>query len=182
MAKKNGAPEPRQIKLRVRPVNVSNVNLKPEKHGHELVERVDVSIAFVLHRAEIPHVLALTTPGADPEALWYTGGEPRYSEIDGAIHLSTVYEGTARIGYANGTPVEFNGRLKKLAIVPIMDYELEVKAQVRVDPGPKVANIAMLSKIQVEQRCKFGFDGIVLTKPEPDDDGEGDNDAQEALL
>lgn len=170
MAKQKDALEPREIKLKVRPVIVTNVNLKPERHGHELVERVDVSIECVLHRDEISQFLKTVSGEKPTDLFWNENGDPELVELDGSFPLALKAVGTAKIGYTKDTAKEFGtGTLKKIAIEPMMDHKATMRCQVRVDPE---SYVNMLSRIQVERAAKFGFEGVVDEKPEQGEEGE----------
>lgn len=162
----------RDVAIRVRQVQVSNLNVKPEKSGKELVERCDLSIQFVLRTEELPHLLHADGAKA-ADLLWNDKGEPIFAELDGGLHLKTVIVGTAKLGHAKGTAKDFQtARLKKIVVEPMLDTQVTVSAQVRLDPE---GSLDMLSKLVIERAAKFGFNGAVLLKA-ADDDGDGDVD------
>jgi hypothetical protein len=167
---KDKEPPERPVKLKVRPIIVTNVNLKPERHGKDFVERVDVSIECLLQRDEITQFLKTVSGETPLDLLWDSDGNPELVELDGSFPLSLKIVGTAKIGYARDTAKEFStATLKKISLEPLLDHKATMRAQVRVDPEN---HVNMLSKIQIEHAAKFGFDGIVDEKPDAGGDDE----------
>jgi hypothetical protein len=169
----------REIKLNVRPALATNVNLKPERSGKDWLERADLSVEFILHRAELAQLLH--APGGNTELLWNDEGEPLLPELAAPLHLSIVVIGTAKIGYHNGSAIEFGtARLKKISLEPIAEWKCTVRAQVRVDPEK---HVDLLSRIgQVERKCKLGFSGAVLVHAEPGDEDAPAEDQTQGKL
>lgn len=180
MAKDKPEDAGREIKLNVRPALATNVNLKPERSGKDWLERADLSVEFILHRSELEQ-LVHTNEYKPEEVFWDSNGDPCLLELSGAVALGIVVVGVAKIGYSNGTAIEFTtARLKKVTLEPIAEWKCTVRAQVRVDPEK---HVDLLSRIgQVERKCKLGFTGAVLVHAEPGDEDEPAEDEKQQQL
>src|SRR3989304_10618744 len=64
-------PEGRSIQLKSRQAKVTNLNLKPEASGKDLVARADISIEFLLADKEIDQLVAFE---GGAELLWEEAG------------------------------------------------------------------------------------------------------------
>src|SRR3972149_2536549 len=78
-------PEGRSIQLKSRQAKVTNLNLKPEASGKDLVARADISIAVLLADKEIDQLVAFE---GGAELLWNDDGGPRLQELGGSIPRS----------------------------------------------------------------------------------------------
>lgn len=181
MAKDKPEDAGREIKLNVRPALATNINLKPERSGKDWLERADLSVEFILHRAELAQLIHTDAKNADAEVLWDQEGNPVLLELAGALALTIVVIGVAKIGYHNGSVIEFTtARLKKITLEPIAEWKCTVTAQVRVDPEK---HHDLLSRIgQVERKCKLGFAGAVLVHAAPGDEDEPSEDDKQQQL
>lgn len=180
MAKDKPEDAGREIKLNVRPALATNVNLKPERQGKDWLERADLSVEFILHKAELEQ-LVHTQEYKPEEVFWDSNGDPCLLELGAPLQLNIVVVGVAKIGYHNGSAVEFGtARLKKISLEPIAEWKCTVRAQVRVDPEK---HVDLLSRIgQVERKCKIGFLGAVLVHAEPgDEDAPTEDEKQQEL-
>lgn len=144
----------RDVQIKVRQADLNNLNLKPEKHGTALEPRSDLSLTFTLKRDELD-ALELT------QALWTGKGNPVLDHLAGPIALDFIFDGTLKIGPAGrGECDDFeNARLKKISVVPRLEWELEVNAQVRIDPEEELSE---LNRLLCAGKCKFGFVGKML--------------------
>lgn len=164
------------IKITVRPCPVSNVNITPEKHGHELVERFNVTLSFLLKETELGQIIRCGEKAHVRDVLWNSKGEPHLKDLVEALPLAIEFEGIAKIGYAKGETSEFDtAKLYKISVEPMLEGQATVFCQVRVDPLDRAS---MLARLKVDQTCKFGFTGAIAVKKAKtsggDDDGNDD--------
>lgn len=151
----------RTIDLLPRSAKITNLNFSPEKAGTELVERVDLSLKFVVIDKEIEQVI--NAKGDPLQLLWAKDGTVMLREIK-TLPIGLIAEGTFRIGIDEENLYVFDDAvLKKLKVTPHMNRQAEVTCQVRVDPGDYLAD---LGHIRVTENCVFSFMGRGKDEPQ----------------
>lgn len=160
----------RTLNLSKRTANCTNLNFSPEKAGKELVERVDMSMSFLVEDLDIDELV--NTKGNPLQVLWHKDGGPQLRELS-KLELGLKVEGAAEFGINEENMIEFKAAtLKKVSVMPLFDRKLEVKCQVRVDP---TGHLEALGEMRINESCMFGFSGIgVATGDKKDDQGKLD--------
>lgn len=159
----------REIRIKRRTVNVTNMNFSPEKAGDKKVERVDMSLEVLLEEADIPEFVH--TRDNPLKVLWDKNGDPNLLELDKTIQLDLKVEGVAKFGLVNGTDQDMRFKraiLKKASIEPRAPFKAILKCQVRVDPA---GFLEQLGALVIDGRAAFSFAGAGI--PESDD-GQGE--------
>lgn len=157
----------RLINIEHKFAQLKNLNHSPEKSGDELVERVDLSLEFLIETDELDMIIDSSLPVR--ETLFDKDGNPALREL-GVIALSTKAEGRAYFGRDKKDRKKFDlSVLKKIKVDPINDRRAVVTAQIRVDPGE---HLVYLGHLRVEQECVFSFSGSTDKSIEKNDDQE----------
>lgn len=171
-------PEGREIVLKSRQAKFTNLNLKPEASGKDLIARADLSIEFLVADKDVAQVVHVEEGVDVLEILWNSDGDPRLLELGGAFELDFKAQGSCRIGPLRGEGSAFDvATLKKITVAINLKHELVVHAQLRVDP---TGELEMLQRLQLARTCKFSFKGAVLVNAGPDEDDPND-DGQDRL-
>ncbi len=149
----------RAINLTLRQAQVSNLNFSPEKAGKKRVERVDLSLTFIVKDMEIDELVS--AKGNPLKLLWHTDGTVMFREL-GKFELDFQAEGDAIIGLTDEHLLKFPGaKLKKISITPHIERQAQVKCQIRVDP---TGHMEELGQITIQEICVFSFTGIGVEK------------------
>lgn len=152
-----------KIELKKRTAKCTNMNFKPETHGDEKVERVDLSLEFLMSADELD---ALLTPhSAEAGALLWSGDDLMFPTLARLV-LDIKGEGVATIGTKNARePKAYDeATIKKLTVEPMIGKNATVRCQVRIDPTGRLEE---LGKIVLDDSCQFGFAGEgAATEPE----------------
>ena len=127
-AKKN-----RKLELPLTQAQVSNLNFSPEKHGDNFEPRADLSLAFIVKDLTVAEFV--NTKSNPLKVLWDTKGGPMFRELGGTgIPIAMKCTGTAELGSSEEVLLTFeNATLKNIKVTPIIDHQLEVSCQIRVD-------------------------------------------------
>lgn len=144
-----------QIELKKRTAKCTNMNFKPETHGDEKVERVDLSLEFLMTPDELQHLLQ-PHDGDASELLW--DRDDLMFPTVARLVLDIKGEGNAMVGTKNARePKLYEGAtLKKITIEPLIGQNSTVRCQVRIDPTGRLEE---LGKIVLDDSCQFGFNG-----------------------
>lgn len=149
----------RTVSLKLRQATISNLNLKPEKHGDDLQPRVDISLKFVIKDKEIDELVS--AKGNPLQLLWHKDKTVMFREIK-SFDIDFEAMGTLIIGVTDEFTVEFEtAKLKKIVITPFIELQAEIKCQVRVDP---TGHLEALEEMLIQQDCVFSFSGTEAEK------------------
>ena len=149
----------RTVNLTVRQATISNLNLKPEKHGDELQARVDISLKFVIKDMEIDELIS--AKGNPLQLFWHKDKTVMFPDIKN-FEVAFEATGTLIIGVSDLHTVEFeNAKLKKITITPFIELQAGVTCQVRVDPP---GNLEALDEMLITQDVVFSFAGTEADK------------------
>lgn len=171
-------PEGRAIVLKSRQAKLTNLNLKPEVSGKDLVARADLSIEFLVADKDVAQIIHLEAGVDVAEILWNEKGEPRLLELGGPLELNFKAQGKGRIGPLRSEGTDFDVlTLKRVTAEIGLKHELVVAAQLRLDPTD---HLEMLQRCQLARTCKFSFNGAVLINTGPDGEDPSD-DGQDKL-
>lgn len=160
----------RKIELSARTAKVTNLNFQPEKFGDELVERVDMTIAFLVEDMEIDELV--NAKGNPLQLLWDRDGGVQFRELS-KFEVNLKAEGLAEFGISDEHMIEFTTAvLKKVSVEPLHGRKAEISCQVRVDP---TGHLEDLGQMRIDQQCVFAFSGKgVATGDKKDDQGKLD--------
>ncbi len=157
----------RTVTLKRRPAKVTNLNFSPEKAGDDLVERVDLSLEFVVMDMDVDELL--NTKSSPLKLLWTNDGAVQFRELN-LLDISLEAEGTLEIGSTDELMIEFGkAKLKKIKIRPHVGRQVFVKCQVRIDP---TGHLEALGQIRILQDCVLAFTGTGIDKGKNKDQGE----------
>lgn len=149
----------RKINLELRQAKISNLNLKPEKHGQDLQPRIDISVGFVVKDMEIDELISCK--GNPLKLLWHKDKTVMFREIK-SFDVDFEAVGTLTIGVTDEHTVEFeNAKLKKIEITPFIELQAGVKCQIRVDP---TGHLEALDEMLIQQDCLVAFSGAEADK------------------
>ena len=164
---KSDIPRPRTVTLKRRPATITNLNFQPEKAGDSLVERVDLSLNFIVKDMEVDELV--NTKSNPLKLLWHTDGGVQFRELK-ALNLDLEAEGTLEIGLDDEHMLSFeSAKLKKIFVTPYVDRQAEIKCQVRIDP---TGYLEKLGQIRIHEDCVFAFAGAGVGKSKNKDQEE----------
>ena len=160
------------IQLSKRTAKVTNLNVKPERHGDELEKRVDVSLEIVVNDAEIG-MLVRTRWDDAAKVLWDDKGHPQFLDIE-ELYVDRVIEGECVLGIHNHEEtLTFEGAtLKKIRMRPLLGRSASLAFQVRIDP---TGCSEELLDMQADERCVFAFAAA-------EEEAKAGNEKQQALV
>lgn len=165
------------VNITLRTAKVTNLNFQPERAGDDLLERVDLSLEFLLQRDEIEELLS--TVSNPLKVLWHSSGNPQLRDADW-IPLTCKASGKAQLGSeADGTDAVLYfqpSTLKKIKVRPVLGFNLEVTCQVRVDP---TGHLEELGDIRIAEESAFAFLGEAEPAPTKERGVKADDDQEE---
>lgn len=160
------------IQLSKRTAKVTNLNVKPERHGDELEKRVDISLEIVVDHAEIG-LLVRTRWDDAAKVLWDDKGHPQFLDIE-ELYVDRVIEGECVLGIHNhdATLTFEEATMKKIRLRQMLNRQASLAFQVRIDP---TGCSEELLDMQADERCVFAFTASAETPT-------SENEKQQALV
>lgn len=173
---------PTTVRLKRRTATVRNFNYQPEKSGEGLEPRCDLNLQLQVTAEECDQFIR-TRLKLPSELLWEDKGEPELRDLIGkGLSLKTTASGKLTLGLVSGDFSHTFGvaTLKKLRVVPQLDFTAQLHCQVRFDP---TGYMDPVGQMRIDGTCMFEFAGE--REPEQEqlpmggDDGAGDDDGDE---
>lgn len=161
------ATKKRTVDLPLVQAKVTNLNFKPEKHGAEFQPRADMSIEFLV---QDEHVDEFVNTKSNPlKVLWHGDGAPMFRELgDTGIPIALKAQGTAKIGASEEALLTFDtATLKSIRVKPLINRQLQVSCQIRVDPTD---HLDELGDLAVHQSAVVSFDGSQVANGNKNED------------
>ena len=162
----------REINVGKRQVQVTNLNHSPEKAGKMLVEKVDLSLKFLLERGDLDLWIESRRNLAPSVELFDEEGNPAYpAAVEFALDM--IVDGSCVIGPTGGAAKDLikfkNALLKKPHLKLIYGWKAEITVQLRIAPG---GHLDQLGKIRIEGGALFSFNGESSRDENDEEQGE----------